>query len=1282
MKLLAALGAFVFGLIFGAPFFGALVMGAAAWVVVHFIQKGNASALPGPAEATATPRASARTEPGTQFDDFFSLRAYVEKLNLRVQALEREVASLKGETSEARVMEEPAREQPQPTPEAEVAQVEAQPPLEEPKPEEPAPVAAPIPTPVPEPAPEPIAVSVAEPTAGVTDEALAPATPSLLSRLLAGNIVAKVGAIILFFGVGFLLKFAYDRAMFPPELRLAGVGLAAAALFALGWKLIEKRRLYALILQGVASGLLYFDVYFALKIYGFIGPALGFSLFTLLGIFTTLIAVRQDAKPMALLGLTGAFMAPMLAATGSGNYVFLFSYYLLLNLFILAVSWFKAWRELNLTGWFFTFAIAALWGARSYRPEMFWTIEPFLLAFFAIYLIIPVLFATRQPPSLRGLVDGTLVFGTPAALAVMQSRLVWDMPYGLAWSAAIGAFLYAVLSGMARRHPNMGLLSETYIALAVGLGTLAIFFAFGAYTTFALWSIEGAALLWVGLRQKHLLARVFALLVQAAGAGYFLLDYPSYSRFNPFFNDAVLGCAIIVVAALISASLLRRYRDHIGPGEQGMSGWLLAWAALWWSLGSADLIHHGIEPAFKPLAVILWFSATAVAAELAGARTGWAGLRALSVLQTLALVAAALLQLASGSHPLADLGWIAWPVGLGSMFWILDRQRRDAFDGALDMRYVAAWLVLAATATWEAGWQLQHGNHLACMAIALAGHGAAALRYRLREHGAERAPLSAPVLLWGMFFWFAAGLDWIYTRYPAEIEVRAALLFVAGTALAYELAHAPIGGWTAMRWAAQLPWLALPAALALEFYSGVVHHPFEGWWSLAWPTAWLLGLYGLRKAEPSAPADLRHAVAVLVPIVLVTWEAGWQLDHAHYLVCLSIAAGGYVFGALWHRLNERPGLSWLSTFALLWSIFFWFAAGLGWIVENLPAESEVRAALLFVAASALVFEIAHAQWPALRWAARLPWLAMPAALAFDFALGEVGHPFSGPLGLAWPIAWLLAVWGLRREEGEGQGVAAAARHAIALYAPILLANWELAWWLAEWQTGSQWRMAGWAVPSIVAVLCVAIASRSVRWPMREHAGLYRDALAAPLVALLVGWTLVANVGRPGDLQPLTFYLPLLNPLDLTVAAAAVAVVAWGRCLESEDLRSTLWKGLAVLAFTWLNAIALRSIHYWEGVPYRFDALASNVLVQATLSILWTSAALTLMVISRSRMERPLWIAGATLLAVVVGKLFLVDLSGTGTVARIVSFLGVGVLLLVIGYLAPVPPGAKEAEGRG
>jgi uncharacterized membrane protein len=59
-------------------------------------------------------------------------------------------------------------------------------------------------------------------------------------------------------------------------------------------------------------------------------------------------------------------------------------------------------------------------------------------------------------------------------------------------------------------------------------------------------------------------------------------------------------------------------------------------------------------------------------------------------------------------------------------------------------------------------------------------------------------------------------------------------------------------------------------------------------------------------------------------------------------------------------------------------------------------------------------------------------------------------------------------------------------------------------------------------------------------------------------------------------------------------------------------------------------------------------------------------------------SRPIWGVGAALLGMVVLKLFLVDLSGTGTIARIVSFLVVGILMLIIGYFSPLPP--KREEG--
>lgn len=47
--------------------------------------------------------------------------------------------------------------------------------------------------------------------------------------------------------------------------------------------------------------------------------------------------------------------------------------------------------------------------------------------------------------------------------------------------------------------------------------------------------------------------------------------------------------------------------------------------------------------------------------------------------------------------------------------------------------------------------------------------------------------------------------------------------------------------------------------------------------------------------------------------------------------------------------------------------------------------------------------------------------------------------------------------------------------------------------------------------------------------------------------------------------------------------------------------------------------------------------------------------------------------GVSLLGIVVLKLVVIDLSQTDTIWRVVSFLGAGSLILLIGYLAPLPP---------
>ena len=103
-----------------------------------------------------------------------------------------------------------------------------------------------------------------------------------------------------------------------------------------------------------------------------------------------------------------------------------------------------------------------------------------------------------------------------------------------------------------------------------------------------------------------------------------------------------------------------------------------------------------------------------------------------------------------------------------------------------------------------------------------------------------------------------------------------------------------------------------------------------------------------------------------------------------------------------------------------------------------------------------------------------------------------------------------------------------------------------------------------------------------------------------------------------------------------------------------------------------------TLHHYAAVPFDFSAMMRSVLVQASLSLFWSLLAVVTMFLSARAGHRRVWWVGAMLLGIVIVKLVIIDLSKTGTVERIVSFMGVGILTMAIGYFAPVPPKTGKA----
>jgi len=912
---------------------------------------------------------------------------------------------------------------------------------------------------------------------------------------LTGNPVAKIGLVILFIGVAFLLKYVAATVVVPIELRLAGVVLADLALLGWGWRLRTSRREIGLPVQGTAIAILMLVIFGAFQRYGLLPAGFAFALLVALTVFTCILALLQDAVWLAVFGIVGGFACPLLVSTGQGNHIALFSYYALLNAGVFALAVRRSWRALNLLGFAFTFVVGAAWGGLRYTPDNYLSAQGFLLLFFLFYVGIALAYARRQQTRLKDYVDATLVLGTPLLAFGLQVGLVKDKPFGLAlWALALGGFYLALAIVLWRRgRERWRVLVESFMSLGVVFGTLAIPFALDARWTSGAWAVEGAGFVWIGLKRGQRRTWLFGMLLQLGawlsfGGAAFRLDPAAALSSNLW-----LGFVVLAFSAFVLATGLRRHAGGEAPVVSKLAGVFLAIAAVWllggWWTEAILRTRGSLLANWLVGGAVL----TTVLLGVIAVRMAWrtAGLLALGF------------QIA-GAVALLVVSVTGWD-------W-LDPLETDGRKPLLGIAMIA----LAALATSRM--------------LARATPGQVDSRF---------APL---FLAWGALWWFGP-----------VINIAAARL---------------------------APWLP----------------PVLGRLTAGWLLLYALGVAG-------------SSVASMVLARRLQWPQLRWLGTANWLML-----AGFTFGALVYLYAERGLLApagWLAWLVLL--------LGGEFILRQWPGAESAPGRLLRQA----VHTVRTAG----------PWLALwpTGGILVDRWLGAPSFDVSAN------GAWALG--------------AGAADAAWSNYLPTWLMMLALAWLLRR--------------------------SRADAWPARPLSGWYRAAFVPAGALLVLLLATVWNLGQDGTMAPLP-YLPLLNPLDLTTG---FALALWAGVMDlrpgaAQD-RVRLRIATLALAYGWFNLILLRSSAHWLGLPYRFDVLADSQVVQAMLSLVWSASALVLMRYAARRAMRRTWSTGAVLLGIVVGKLFLVDLANGGSMARVVSFVGVGLLMLLIGYFAPFP---KAGEG--
>ncbi len=534
--------------------------------------------------------------------------------------------------------------------------------------------------------------------------------------LTSGNVPVKIGVIVSFFGVAFLLKYAVDQRLvsLPIEFRYLAVAAGAIAMLGFGWRLRHRLSSYALSLQGGGIGILFLTIFAAFRLHPLLPAPLAFALLIGLTVAAGVLAVAQNASSLAVLGIAGGFLAPVLTSSGSGNHVGLFSYYLLLNAAVLGIAWFRSWRFLNVIGFVFTFGVAAAWGARDYEPSLLASTLPFLIAFFIFYQAIAVLFAFRQPPKLRGLVDGTLVFGTPVIAFAIQAKLVEHTQYGLAISALCAAIFFVLvalaLGQIQKSRPDQPfrLLIESYVAMAVAFATIAIPLALDGSWTAVAWALEGAALVWVGVRQSGFLARASGVLLILGSGVAFIEQGWRGGTGTAVLNAHFLGSLLIAAAALFASCYLARDRKPL-PAQWVASAIMLVWGLLWWvGAGALEIAFHADGENWGHLFIGYCALSAGLLAALAS-RFEWRFARwsTLAYLPLLALVAFA--NLVDGGNFLSGFGLVTWPLAILS-HWIVLRFFEPARPWVTAVWHGAGYLVFVGIGFFAVAWHVDNAG--------------------------------------------------------------------------------------------------------------------------------------------------------------------------------------------------------------------------------------------------------------------------------------------------------------------------------------------------------------------------------------------------------------------------------------------------------------------------------------------------------------------------------------------------------------------------------------------
>jgi len=215
-----------------------------------------------------------------------------------------------------------------------------------------------------------------------------PARSEAMEVVIGRTWLNRIGALILLLGIGFFVKYSFDKGWISPTIRCcigAAIGLALVAAGEISLR--RKLQSFAVGLLGAGTATLYFSAFAAYYFYHLLNVQTTFALLSGITFLSTVLAVHGNILAIAILTLLGGFWTPLALSTGQNAQVALLTYILILDVGFLLSGVIRRWDALRVLTFLGTVALFVGWFQKFYAPPALWTTLAFILAFYVVYFI-------------------------------------------------------------------------------------------------------------------------------------------------------------------------------------------------------------------------------------------------------------------------------------------------------------------------------------------------------------------------------------------------------------------------------------------------------------------------------------------------------------------------------------------------------------------------------------------------------------------------------------------------------------------------------------------------------------------------------------------------------------------------------------------------------------------------------------------------------------------------------------------------------------------------------